>query len=176
MIGSVQVEAGEDDVAAGDAAVATARYALTLPPGALRYVNLRAAAEAVTVAVAVGALIALLAPAAWRPALLILLAVLVAVALTVDLPLVNRLAVRSTSYECDGTTLRIRRGILFSRDIAVPCAQILDVVIAEVPLLRSCGLVGVRCRTIMGGERLGPVTPAEADRIRSVILGRRAAG
>ena len=141
-------------------------YGSTLPPQALKYVNTRAILDVIAVTVVVAALIMWLAPEQWRlPAVVILVLLLIA-GLAVDLPFINRLSVRSTSYELDQAAVRIRRGILISRDTVISTAQLLNVTIVQGPLLRRFGLVKIAFTTIANVEPLGPLSADEAESLR----------
>ena len=145
-------------------------YAMSLPATAFAYLNIRSMLE-LTAAGAVGAaLVAWLAPVAWRPVAYIALTTLLVAGLLIEIPIVNRLQVRSASFEVMEHAVRIRRGILLRRDILIAATQLRNVTITDGPLLRRYGLVKVDFVTIAHFEPLGPVTAEQAARLRSHAL------
>lgn len=145
-------------------------YAATLPQSAHQYLNIRSAFEVILGGGVLAAGVLLLAPDGWKWPLLALLAVLTIVGLVVEIPLINRVIMRHTTYQVDDDAVRIRRGFLISRDIVISTAQILNVTIIEGPLLRHHGLVTVRFLSIDHVEPLGPLDHEEALRLRSRAL------
>lgn len=146
-------------------------YSNRLPSSALRYVNLRSMVEIAVLAVGVTAAVVLFVPPAWRLAAWIVLAISVMVGAAVDVPIINRLQVRSTSFEVTHDAVYIRRGILLRRDTIISTAQLLNVTVVDGPLLRRYGLVKVAFATIAHVEPLGPLTADHAEQLRSLALG-----
>lgn len=147
------------------------QYATKLPSGALRYLHMRSLVEITFVILAVLAVVMLLLPEEWRGLGGAAVLVLGIIGMLVDLPIVNRLIVRNTSYEMIDDLVCIRRGVLIHRDLTISAAQILTVSIVDGPLLRRYGLVKVKLTTIAQTDPLGPVTVAEAEELRRRILG-----
>lgn len=147
------------------------QYATALPPIALRYLHVRSLIEISFVILAALAVVLLLLPEAWRGlgAAAVLLSGIVGA--LVDLPIVNRIIIRNTSYEVVDDLVRIRRGVLVHRDLTISAVQILTVSIVDGPILRRYGLAKVHFTTIAHTDPLGPVTVAEAEALRRRILG-----
>lgn len=152
------------------------RYSESLPPHSLRYLNIRSVLDIMILTVLAVIAIWAFVPTSWRPAAWALLAVSVALGIAIDLPVVNRLQVRNTSYEVTEDAVRLRRGMLLRRDTVISTAQLLNVTIIDGPLLRRYGLAKVAFTTIAHIEPLGPVTAAEALRLRSRALAGFAGG
>lgn len=142
----------------------------TLPRAALRYENFRTLLAAVPVAALLVAA-ALLVKIDWVvfAALWILLPLGVVSAL-VDIGVVNRLQCRAYRYAVDRSTVEIRQGLLLRSRTTISTVQILSVDVVQGPLLRSCGLASIVFRTVGGTIKLGPVTPAAAEGVRSQVM------
>jgi uncharacterized protein len=142
-----------------------------LPPRAFRYLAVRSLIE-----VAVGSLV-LAAAAAWIPdpafrsAVLIAIGALALAAVVVEIPLLDRRRVATTRYAVSAELVRVRHGLLIRREVSIATPQILNVEIVDGPLLRAFGLASVRLTTIGGAERLGPLEPDAAGRVRDAVLG-----
>lgn len=147
------------------------RYAESLPRNAYRYLNIHDAIQSVIVAAVAGALVLWLVPEPWKTWLLIALPILVVLSLVIEMPFINRLVVKNTSYEVSPTEVCIRKGVLLTRDTVISAAQILNVSVVEGPLLRNLGLAKVQFTSISHVEPLGPVTLDDAHAIRNALLG-----
>lgn len=134
------------------------------------YLNLRDA----TVTLVVGALVAGVAVVIPDPALRVVVwagtALLVLVSLLVELPWLNRVRVRTTSYTVTPDFIYVVRGRLWRRSVLIATPQVLNVEIVQGPLLRSFGLVAMRFTCITETEWLGPLDPDSADRARATVL------
>lgn len=142
----------------------------TLPPAALTYENVRAIATGLPVA---GALIAVAVfiEVDWIAFVgLWVLLPLCLLSMIVDVAVVNRLRYRSYSYSADTTTVDIRHGVIVRSQTTIATVQVLSVDLVRGPLLRMCGLSAVVLRTIGGTTKLGPVTPSEADAVRTKVM------
>lgn len=146
------------------------RYSRTLPPRAVTYVRIRSLIDIAIVGVLLSAAILFLAPLSWRPALLGAVLALALLGLLIDVPLVDRLVVRNTTYEVDDDRVLISRGVLFHRDLALSTAQILTVTVVQGPLLRRFGFAKLALATLTESETLTPLPLAEADALRAQIL------
>lgn len=146
-------------------------YAMRLPVTAQRYMNIRSLIEVGLVLVALLSIAILVLPHEWQTVAWITILAGGVIGIFVDLPIVNRIIVRNTSYEADGNLIRIQRGVLFHRDLTISAAQILTVSIVDGPLLRRYSLVNVRFTTIAHTNPLGPMTRIEAERLRAHVLG-----
>lgn len=142
----------------------------TLPLPALTYERLRTLCAAVPVSALLIA-VALFVKIDWMGfvALWILLPLTVSSAL-IDIALVNRLQYRAYRYTVDRSTVEIRHGLVLRSTTTISTVQILSVDIVQGPLLRGCGLASVVFRTIGGTIKLGPVTPAAAEGVRSRVM------
>lgn len=146
------------------------RYARTLPPRAVTYVRIRSIIDIAIVGGLLCAAILFLAPPSWRPALLGAVIVLVLLGLLIDVPLIDRLVVRNTTYEVNDDRVLISRGVFLHRDLALSTAQILTVTIVQGPLLRRFGFAKLALATLTESETLAPLTLAEAEALRAQIL------
>lgn len=147
------------------------RYNQSLPANALKYTNIHDAIQGVVLIAVIAGLVWWLVPDPWKMWILIALPALLILSLLIEMPIVNRLAIKNTSYEVSESEVRIRKGVLLTRDTVISAAQILNVSIAEGPILKSFGLAKVNFTSIAHVEPLGPVTLAEANDIRNTILG-----
>lgn len=141
----------------------------TLPRAALNYENLR------TLSAAVPVVVLLIAGAVFVRidwvgfvALWILVPLCVLSAL-IDIAVVNRLQYRAYRYTI-GRTVEIRHGLLMTSRTTISTVQILSVDVVQGPLLRSCGLASIVFRTVGGTIKLGPVTPAAAEGVRTQVM------
>ncbi len=147
-----------------------AEYARTLPSRALSYLNLRSAVEIVVMAAIAATLVAWFVRERYTAALLAAIALITLAGLLIDLPVVNRLIVRNTSYEVTPSMIRIRRGVWVSKDTVVATAQVLNVTVVEGPLLRRFGFAKLRFATIADVQPLGPLALDEARQLRDLVL------
>lgn len=151
--------------------------ALGLAPGALRYKNAVAAlAIAATALVCIGATLLLVESAAWRIGLLISLGVLLVAAAAVDLLVLNRIEVRSSSYTATPDFVYIARGRWIRRTVLIATSQILNVETSQGPILRALDLVKVQLTCIAEVESIVPVTRAAARELQDVVLGAQRVG
>ncbi|WAC65135.1 PH domain-containing protein [Agrococcus sp. SL85] len=144
-----------------------------LPPAALGYEIARSAIAIGAAAVVAAAAVLLLAPEPARPPLLAAVAALAAVGGAVDLLVLDRIRVRSTSWTATEDFVYIASGRLVRRSVLVPVPQVLGVEVAVGPLLRRAGLVRVRFVTIGDGVEISAVTAEQAASIRGTVLGQR---
>lgn len=146
-----------------------------LPPRALGYLNARAVLELVAGALAIALTVSWIFDGDLRVVLLPVLGVLTVVSLCVELPVLNRLRLRYTSYSVEPGYVYITRGAIIRSSVLIPTRNILNVETVEGPLLRRFGFVKVRFRCITDTESLGPLDPAAVVDIRRAIayLGER---
>ncbi len=141
----------------------------TLPRRALSYLNLRSSIE-LAVAATVGVLVILWGLDGRTERLaLVAVAVLTMLGLAVELPFLNRLHLRWTSYSVDPTFVYVVRGVLIRRSVLIPTRQILNVETVEGPLLRRFGFAKVRFRCITDVESLDPLDRTAVTEIRMVV-------
>src|SRR6218665_33085 len=147
-----------------------------LPARSIAYARTRTCID-VGVAVAIFvAIVFAVAPAVWRPVLFTVAGVLVLVALTIQIPFIDRMRISNTSYDIDEGFVQIRRGILFVEDIVVPTDRILNVAIIQGPVLRLFGLARIRFVAISHFEALGPLFLDDAVRLRAEVQGHQDSG
>lgn len=135
----------------------------------VRYWNIRTiliAAMTIAVALAADALVDLgpLAGVPWAVASLAVVAGLV------DTTVLNRLRFANSSYTATESYVYIANGRIVRKSVTIATPHILNVVVLQGPVLRAMGLAGVRFTNLVESDVLGPVTPEEAERIRSVVL------
>ena len=111
-----------------------------------------------------------------RPYALVALAVLYAVSLTVELPLLNRLRVRNTSYSVEPGYVYITRGALINHSVLIALHQILSVETVQGPLLERFGFAKVRFRCLTDVEWLGPLDADAVIEVRRAIAQQRRSG
>ncbi|WP_158270348.1 PH domain-containing protein [Mycetocola zhujimingii] len=147
---------------------------LGLPAQALKYLNLVDCLAISITAAGLGAIAWLVAEPPVREIVLVIIALGLATGLTFEIRMLNRIVVRKTSYTVTRDEVYIARGLLFRKYVSIPAPQVLNVEIAEGPLLRKFGLVKIRFTCITDVEALGPITPAAAESIRSTVLSAHA--
>lgn len=145
-------------------------YENKLPRVALKYLMVHAALEVLGVGLVSSMALFWLLPVDWKLPALAVMMVLIIMGLIVDVPIISRLTMRYTSYHVDSDAVRISRGILFSKDMVLSTAQILNISIVDGPLLRKFGLAKVRFTTLNHVEPLGPVSLENAIAIRQEAL------
>ena len=144
-----------------------------LPPRALAYLNIRTAVELVGTAVAACSVILWTLGGNARLFSLAALATLTLVGLAVELPLLNRLRLRYTSYSVNARYVYITRGAIIRSSVLIPVHQILNVETVQGPLLRRFVLAKVRFQCITDVEALGPLDPAAVAAIRRAVASSR---
>ncbi|MDY0914657.1 PH domain-containing protein [Rathayibacter festucae] len=152
------------------------RNSSTLPRTAVRYRDVRSYIETLIGAIVLTGGVFFAVPGYLQPLAMSVLGVLLLLAVTVEIPLMNRALVRSTSYQVDACAVRIRRGLLFQRTVVLSTAQLVAVTLLEGPLLRRFGLVVVVFVCATTSERLGPLGKDEAQRVRAEALNLLGAG
>ncbi|MFJ4029715.1 PH domain-containing protein [Paenarthrobacter sp. NPDC089989] len=145
-------------------------YASKLPSAALRYLVIRSTVDVLVIGTFTCILVLMLVPRDWSVPSLAATGILISAGLIIDVPIISRLTMRHTSYEVDSNAVRVKRGILFSKDTVLSTAQILNVSIVEGPLMRRYGLAKVKFITLNHVEPLGPVELAVANEIRRLTL------
>lgn len=141
-----------------------------LAPAALRYENIRTVILALVLTPLVAVACLQIPDSGWRIAALIAVGVLTLATFVVDIPFVNRWEYENTTYAVTRDTVFIRRGLLLRRTTTLSTAQILNVEIAQGPLLRAFGLVRVKFACIADVESLTGLSPEAAAEIRDIIL------
>lgn len=144
----------------------TAPYPASLPAAAITYLNVRSVLELATVGIVGVAILLSWVPSGWQPTVVAALLALIVVGGSVEIPVLNRLQVRRTSYEVTEDAVRIRRGMLLRRDVVIATAQLLNVTIIDGPILRRFGLVKIAFVTIANVELLGPIEVGHAHELR----------
>ncbi len=154
----------------GDAPTLSEIGRALLPPGALSYMNTRSAIELVTAALIAMMISSQALDGGVRTAVLLALGGLTAMGLAIELPLLNRLRVRYTSYSAQPGFIYITRGALVRRSVFIASHQIQNVETVQGPLLRRFGFAKVRFKCITNVESLGPLDPSAVVAIRRAVL------
>lgn len=141
-----------------------------LAPRAFAYLNAQHALAAVVVGSGMAFGVSFLPDSQLRIVFWIVIGLLVASSLAIELPWLNRVHVRVTSYTVTDSYVYIVRGWLWRRSAIVATSRILNVEISQGPLLRLFGLFSVRLMSIMELEHLGPLERDAAERIRATVL------
>lgn len=141
-----------------------------LAPNALAYLNLRDAVVTIAVGVGLAVGIAFVPDDTVRVALWVVLTVLMASSLLIELPWLNRMQVRHTSYTVTAEYVYVTRGWLWRRTVVIATPQVLNVEIVQGPLLRAFDVVSVRFTCITDIERLGPLRREAAEAARMTVL------
>ena len=143
--------------------------AARLPAGALAYMNVRALCELAAAALLLGG-------AAWwfldgseQIVAYLAITALGLVAVTVELPWLNRRRYAFTTYSVDDNFVYITRGAIFRRSVLLPKRQILNVETIQGPLLRQFGFANVRFSCITEVESLGPLDNDAIMAIRAAV-------
>ncbi|WP_404311997.1 PH domain-containing protein [Agrococcus terreus] len=139
------------------------------PAAALRLANVMAViGHAVLAAIALVVLVILRTElAAW----IVLAGVLPALALwmVLDLAVLNRWEQRFYSYTVTDDFVYVTSGRFFRTTRTVPTPHILAVETQQGPLQRALDLMTVQLTTIAGQDELGPIAPADAERVRDRV-------
>ena len=80
------------------------------------------------------------------------------------------------AYWLDGETLRVDQGVFFLKRKAVPLDRVTDVVLAQGPLMRLCGIWELRVQTAGTGQTTPEASlygVAEPEEIRDLLLAAR---
>lgn len=141
-----------------------------LAPRSLAYLNTRDGAITAFATAILAVATGFLPDPALRVILWAVLGVLAAVSLLVELPWLNRMQVRRTSYTVTPDFVYITRGWLWQRSIVIATPQVLNVEIVQGPLLRAFDVVSVRFTCLADIEGLGPLTREAAERVRTTVL------
>lgn len=142
----------------------------SLAPCALTYLNVREGTLTVVVALVLCVTTILVFETTWRAPACGLIASLSVLAMAVELPWLNRREVRNTTYTVTRDFVYVTHGWLWRRSTVIATAQILNVEIAQGPLLRAFDAVSVRFTCIADVQRLGPLKKDAAERIRLTVL------
>lgn len=158
------------DLEGGAPPVAGHPGAERLPRRALSYLNARDGLGTVILAALLAGAAAFITDPALRTTAWIGVLVLTIAGVLVELPWLNRIQTRATSYTVTTRYIYIVRGRLRRHSVMIATPQVLNVEIVQGPLLRAFGLVSVRFTCITEFERLGPLTPEAAERARAQVL------
>lgn len=141
-----------------------------LAPGALCYLNVRDGVSSALLGLALAVALVFVPDPGVRIQLWMILGGLVILSLLVELPWLNRVTVRTTSYAVTEDYVYLARGLLWRRTSTIPTKRVLNVQIAQGPLLRAFGLVCVQLMSVVDLDKVGPLTPAAAERLRDTVL------
>lgn len=87
-----------------------------------------------------------------------------------DLLVLNRIKHRYYAYTVDASEVSVTQGLLLRTSMTLAVPQILSIHVIRGPLQRLMGLASVRFTCVVDSETLGPVTVAEAERIKQTVL------
>ncbi len=91
-------------------------------------------------------------------------------------PWLSRKQAETLRYWLDGTTLRVDYGVFFLKRKAIPLDRITDVVLAQGPLLRWCGIWELRVQTAGAGDQVPEASLcalADPETVRDTLLRAR---
>lgn len=140
-----------------------------LPPGALAYLNVRAALDLLAAVVVAVVALRWYAPT-WQSNGYLAIGVLAGISFLVEAPLLNRLRVRHTSYMVDPDFMYVTRGAFIKSSVLIPTGQIQSIETVQGPLLDRFGFATLRCKCITQVESLGPLDKVSVDRIREAVV------
>lgn len=144
-----------------------------LPQGALCYMNLRDVLDITTVATVAAMVTYFFADGQMRVILWSIIAALLLISAAVELPFLNRVRVKYTTYSVNSEYVYITRGALVRNSTLIPTRQILNVESIQGPLLSKLGYAKVRFRSISGSVSLGPLDATAVENIRRAVALRR---
>lgn len=151
------------------------RFSSRLPAGAHRYVGFRSALELLGGTAGLLLLTLLVVDDVTRLVIIVVIVSLALLSLAIEIPILDRLRVASTSYDVSPESVTIARGVFVRTITVIPVTHIVNLQIVHGPVLRFFGYVAVRFTTIAGSPTLGPLLADEAETIRlAVILSDRA--
>lgn len=141
-----------------------------LPEAAIKYLHVVTAFQASVIAVCGIPLAIWVLSSPWDVRAALIIGALAAISFIGEIAFLNPLRVRWTRYEVDRRAVRIHRGRLLKRHMVIPAAQLLNVTVTQGPLLERWGLAKVTFTCIAHPERLGPLSLADAERVRAAAL------
>ena len=109
----------------------------------------------------------------WFVGLGLVIAVLYALTLG---PWLSRKQALALRYWLDGSTLRIDEGVFFLKRKSIPLDRVTDLVLSQGPLMRWCGIWGLRVQTAGSGQQMPEATlygVRDPERVRDVLLKAR---
>jgi hypothetical protein len=121
----------------------------------------------------VSQILAILFIGIWFFGLGIVAAVLYALTLG---PWLSRRQAEELKYWLDGTTLRVDEGVFFLKRKAIPLDRVTDVVLAQGPLMRWCGIWSLQVQTAGTGQAVAEATlygVADPEETRDHLLAAR---
>jgi len=91
-------------------------------------------------------------------------------------PWLSRRQSEAVHYWLQGTTLRVDQGVFFLKRKAIPLDRITDVVLAQGPLMKFCGIWELRVQTAGTGQSVPEATLygiADPEAARDMLLAAR---
>lgn len=91
-------------------------------------------------------------------------------------PWLSKKQSQALAYWLEGGTLRVDQGVFFLKRKAVPLDRVTDVVLAQGPLMRLCGLWELRVQTAGTGQAAPEASlygVAEPEEVRDMLLAAR---
>jgi membrane protein YdbS with pleckstrin-like domain len=91
-------------------------------------------------------------------------------------PWLSRSQAAALKYWIDGGTLRVDEGVFFLKRKAIPLDRVTDIVLAQGPLMRWCGIWGIQVQTAGTGQVVPEATlygVAGPEQVRDRLLAAR---
>ncbi len=91
-------------------------------------------------------------------------------------PWLSKKQSQALSYWLDGGMLRVDQGVFFLKRKAVPLDRVTDVVLAQGPLMRMCGIWELRVQTAGTGQAMPEASlygVVEPEKARDILLAAR---
>jgi membrane protein YdbS with pleckstrin-like domain len=88
-------------------------------------------------------------------------------------PWLSRKQADALHYWLDGTTLRVDQGVFFLKRKAIPLDRVTDVVLAQGPLMKVCGIWELRIQTAGTGQSVPEATLygiSDPEAVRDMLL------
>jgi len=91
-------------------------------------------------------------------------------------PWLSRRQSAALHYRLDGTALRVDQGVFFLKRKTIPLDRVTDVVLAQGPLLKLCGIWELRVQTAGTGQSVPEATlygVTDPEAVRDVLMTAR---
>jgi membrane protein YdbS with pleckstrin-like domain len=88
-------------------------------------------------------------------------------------PWLSRKQSEALHYWLDGSTLRVDEGVLFLKRKAIPLDRVTDVVLAQGPLMKLCGIWELRVQTAGAGQSVPEATlhgVTDPEAVRDMLM------
>jgi len=91
-------------------------------------------------------------------------------------PWLSKKQSQALAYRLDGETLRVDQGVFFLKRKAVPLDRVTDIVLAQGPVMRQCGIWALRVQTAGTGKASPEASlygVTEPEEVRDLLLAAR---